>query len=304
MNKTIAIAIHGGAGTLDKAGMTDAMKLAFEAGLRQAITAGHDILKKGGSALDAVEAAVMALEDDTLFNAGRGAVLTSEGRHEMDAAIMDGATLAAGAVAGVYRIKNPVALARKVIDNSKYVFLAGKGAMQFAADQGVATEPDAYFFTEHRLEELKKDQEEEKGLAPKKFGTVGAVAIDAMGNLAAATSTGGLTNKRYGRVGDTPLIGAGTYANNATCAVSCTGEGEQFIQAVMAYDISCLMEYKGLSLQEAASTAMNGKLRKVMGSGGFIAVDKNGHIHMEFNTEGMYRASICGNDEPFIAIFE
>src|SRR5688500_799164 len=279
MNKTIAIAIHGGAGTLDKAGMTPAMKLAFEAGLREAITAGHDILKNGGSALDAVEAAVMALEDDTLFNAGRGAVLTSEGRPEMDAAIMDGASLAAGAVAGVYRIKNPVALARKVIDNSKYVFLAGKGAMQFAADQGVPTEPDAYFFTEHRLEELRKDQEEEKGLSPKKFGTVGAVAIDALGNLAAATSTGGLINKRYGRVGDTPLIGAGTYANNATCAVSCTGEGEQFIQAVMAYDISCLMEYKGLTLQDAGSTAMNGKLKKVQGSGGFIAVDKNGHIH-------------------------
>jgi beta-aspartyl-peptidase (threonine type) len=305
MNKKVAIAIHGGAGTLDKAAMSDVQKRQYEAGLKEALEAGYTVLNDGGPAIHAVESAVIALENNPLFNAGKGSVLNNDGNHEMDAAIMDGLTLSAGAVAAVSGVKNPVTLARLVMEQSKYVLLCGNGAIDFAIMKGLRFEPAEYFTTdERRVEWAKERAKEEDSSVVKKFGTVGAVALDENGNLAAATSTGGLTNKKFGRVGDTPVIGCGTYANNNTCAVSCTGEGEQFIQAVLAFDISCLIEYKGLSLTEACRQAMGGKLQFVKGSGGLIAVDRNGQIEMPFNTEGMYRAAICGNGTRQIKIFE
>jgi beta-aspartyl-peptidase (threonine type) len=304
MNEQFAIAIHGGAGTLNKKGITVSILQEYENALLKALQAGLHVLQNGGRSLDAVETAVKELEDCPLFNAGRGAVFNARGKHTLDAAIMDGSTLAAGAVAGISGFKNPVQVARTVMEKSRYVLLAGEGANDFAREHGLTEGSDDYFFTEFRYNEWKeKKQQQDTGNAPdKKFGTVGAVAIDKAGNMAAATSTGGITNKKYGRVGDSPVIGSGTYANNNTCAISCTGNGEQFIRSVTAYDISCLIEYKGLSLQEACAFAME-RLQKIKGSGGLIALDQHGNIEMPFNTEGMYRACACWNKEIEINIF-
>jgi len=289
------IAVHGGAGTIRKGQLSAKRELGYRAGLETALKTGIALLASGGSALDAVQAAVVVLENDPHFNAGRGAVLTHEGLVELDASIMDGSSLRAGAVAAVRNLRNPVILARAVMDQSPHVLLSGRGAEDFARKLDLPFEPDEYFITElRRLQweharaegrtELDHNSEEEK-----KFGTVGAVAFDVHGNLAAATSTGGMTNKMFGRIGDSPLIGAGTYANNATCAVSCTGHGEFFIRGVVAYDVSCLMEYKGLSLQQACEEVVMNKLLPLGGEGGLIAVDTRGNCSLSFNSEGMYR---------------
>ena len=294
--QTISIAIHGGAGTLVKGLMTPELEAQYQMALRTARDEGYLILANGGSALDAVETAVKLLEDTPLFNAGKGSVFTNQGTHEMDAAIMDGQSLKAGAVSLITGIKNPVKLARDVMEKSYHVFLAGEGAMQFARMNGHEFLDSDYFYDEVRYQQWQgiKDSEgfqlDHSVKKDGKFGTVGAVACDQNGNIAAATSTGGMTNKKFGRVGDSPMIGAGTYANNNTCAVSCTGSGEFFIRGVVAYDVSCLMEYKGLSLQEAANEVIHKRILKINGDGGFIAVDAHGNIAMPFNTEGMYRA--------------
>lgn len=293
MTHNISIAIHGGAGTILRSTMTPALQLQYENGLQDALDAGYSILAAGGSSLDAVAAAVASLEDFPLFNAGKGAVFNSVGKHEMDAAIMNGKTLEAGGVCGVNGIKNPVRLARAVMEHSGHVLLAGIGAEDFARLQGFEFEPDSYFYTEQRYKQWQEALIEGKvqlDHSDKKFGTVGAAALDKDGNLAAATSTGGMTNKKYGRIGDSPIPGAGTYANNNTCAISCTGHGELFIRSVVAYDISCLMEYKGLSLHDACELVVHDKLVKIGGEGGLVAVDKQGNISMPFNSEGMYRA--------------
>jgi beta-aspartyl-peptidase (threonine type) len=270
------------------------------------LNAGYNLLEKGSSALEAVLAATISLEDNVLFNAGKGSVFTSDGRQEMDASIMDGTTLMAGAVAAVRNIRNPVELAYTVMTKSPHVLLIGKGAEEFAGQNGIKTEPDEYFFSQFRQDQLKKMQasgetaldhnvdvddktSSSETTAARKFGTVGAAACDRHGNIAAATSTGGMTNKQWGRVGDSSIIGAGTYANNKTCAISCTGYGEMFIRAVAAYDVSCLMEYRGLSLQEAMNVVVNDKLVKIEGDGGMIGVDAGGNAAMIFNSEGMYR---------------
>ncbi len=293
MTNNFAIAIHGGAGTILRSTMTPELQLQYETGLQTALEAGYKILEDGGSSLDAVEAAVASLEDFPLFNAGKGAVFNNIGGHEMDAAIMYGKGLEAGAVCGVSHVKNPVKLARAIMDHSEHVVLCGAGAEQFAKMQQLAIEDDAYFYIEQRYQQWQQALKEDKvqlDHSDKKFGTVGAVALDKDGNLSAATSTGGMTNKKFGRMGDSPVIGAGTYANNNTCAISCTGHGELFIRSVVAYDISCLMEYKGLSLKEACDLVVHDKLVKIGGEGGLVAMDKHGNIEMPFNSEGMYRA--------------
>jgi len=311
MPKT-ALAIHGGAGTLERSAMTPAKEAEYSEALRNALRAGDEVLRHGGDALTAVELAVRSLEDCPLFNAGRGAVFTHSKSHELDASIMDGKTLSAGAVAGVSGIANPIQLARAVMEKSNHVLLAGKGALDFAASLGFETKPEDYFFSEFRYNQLMQVIHEEGSFLDhsvsgdpneKKFGTVGAVARDMDGNLAAATSTGGMTNKRFGRIGDTPIIGAGTYANNATCAVSCTGHGEFFIRSVVAYDISCLIEYGGLSLEEACIRVVNSKLVERGGEGGLIAVDRFGNISLPFNSTGMYRAWKMGDSNYQTAIF-
>ena len=304
-----SLAIHGGAGTLVKGMMTPDLEVQYRNALKVALDLGAGVLRDGGTAIDAVEMAVVSLEDSPLFNAGKGSVFTSKGLHEMDASIMDGRSLEAGGVSLVTGIKNPVKLAREVMDHSDHVFLAGDGAMEFADMRGVEIRDESYFFDKFRFEQwqeikdsdsfqldhsLKKDS---------KFGTVGAVACDRSGNLAAATSTGGMTNKRFGRIGDSPVIGSGTYANNATCAVSCTGSGEFFIRAVAAYDVSCLMEYKNYSLQQAADEVVHKRLKGINGDGGLIACDSRGNICMPFNTEGMYRAAIDKEGNETIAIY-
>lgn len=296
------IVIHGGAGTILKTDMTPALEQAYSDGLQQALDLGYAVLEQGGTAVNAVKAALVILEDNVLFNAGRGSVFTKKGVQEMDAAIMDGSDLSAGAVAGVRNVRNPIELATEVMRNSNHVFLSGKGANDFAIKQGVKLEPDEYFFSQFRYDQWKAIRDSdtysldhtnhqlEELMRDKKFGTVGAVACDSKGNLAGATSTGGMTNKKYGRIGDSPMIGAGTYANNATCAISCTGHGEMFIRSVAAYDVSCLMEYKGLSLQEAMDTVVNTKLVALRGEGGMIGVDAKGNAAMVLNSAGMYRA--------------
>ncbi len=298
MNKKIAIALHGGAGTILRSSMTADLQKEYEQGLQQALDAGYAIIEKGGSALNAVETAVMVLEDFPLFNAGRGSVFNHEGKIEMDASIMSGSDLKAGAVCGVHTIKNPIRLARCVMERSEHVMLCGEGAEQFARQEGIVFEKEDYFHTALRYKQWQEALKENKiqmDHSDKKFGTVGAVALDASGNLAAATSTGGMTNKKFGRIGDSPVIGAGTYAHNSTCAVSCTGHGELFLRSVVAYDISCLMEYKGLSLQQACNRVVHDKLVRIGGEGGLVAIDSSGTICMPFNSEGMYRA--CRDNE-------
>jgi len=291
--------------------MTPELQQQYEVGLRSALDAGYAILSGGGSALDAVEASVRSLEDFPLFNAARGAVFNHEGGHELDAAIMEGNKLGCGAVAGVSGIRNPVSLARVVMEQSEHVLLAGRSAEAFAHAHGMPPEEAAYFFTEGRYaqwqealqyDRVQLDHSDKPAIAERKFGTVGAVARDSTGNLAAATSTGGMTNKKWGRIGDSPIIGAGTWASNDTCAISCTGHGEFFIKAVVAHDIHCLMLYKGLSLQEACELVVHDKLVKIGGEGGLVAVDAAGNISMPFNSEGMYRAcrSSDGREEVLI----
>ena len=305
-----SLVIHGGAGTILKRNMTNEKELVYREALQAALNAGYAVLEKNGSAIDAVKAATVSLEDCILFNAGRGSVFTHKGTHEMDAALMDGKTLQAGAVAGVKNIRNPILLADCIIKNSEHIFLLGQGAEEFAKLHSVQTEPDEFFFSEFRYEQWQKAKKSDiidldhNISIEKKFGTVGAVACDAAGNIAAATSTGGMTNKKFGRVGDTPIIGSGTYANNKTCAISCTGHGEPFMQAVTAYDVSCLMEYKGFSLQEAMEEVTMKKLVAINGEGGMIGVDATGNTAMVFNCEGMYRGvrSSAGLNE--VAIYK
>lgn len=304
MNK-IALAVHGGAGTILRSQMTPDLEREYRNGLETALKKGYEILNRGGSSLDAVETTVASLEDFPLFNAGRGAVFTHEGKQEMDAAIMDGRHLKAGAVAFVKNIKNPVKLARLVMEKTEHVLLAGEGANQFAEQIGVHTEPDEYFFTEHRWLQLQEAMAEGRiqlDHAPAKpIGTVGAVACDKYGHLAAATSTGGMTNKKFGRVGDTPIIGSGNYADD-TCAVSCTGHGEYFMLGVTAFDVAARMKYKGLSLEDAARETID-HLTKINGEGGLIAVDTQGNVTLPFNSEGMYRGYVSENIEIKTDIF-
>ena len=310
------IAIHGGAGTILRSSLTAEKEKEYTEALRPALYAGYQILEKGGSALDAVETAIKNLEDCPLFNAGRGAVYNNAGKHEMDASIMWGKDISAGAVSLIKNVKNPIALARAVMEKSEHVFLCGEGAETFARNLNLPFEADAYFDTPFRYNQWQEAVKSEgtfldhnivagseENPADKKFGTVGAVALDANGNLAAGTSTGGMTNKRFGRVGDSPIIGAGTYANNKTCAISCTGHGELFIRSVVAYDISCLMEYKNLSLAEACHEVVMKKLVAIKGEGGLIAIDKHGNIELPFNSEGMYRAMKNEHTE-LIAIYK
>lgn len=300
-----AIAIHGGAGTILRTQMTPVLEKEYRGGLESALSTGWQILKNGGSALDAVEAAVCSLEDFPLFNAGRGSVFTHDGEQEMDASIMDGARLKAGCVAFVKNIKNPVHLARLVMERTEHVLLAGDGANQFAEQQDVETPPDEYFFTEHRWLQLQEAIAEGRvqldHAAAKPIGTVGAVACDKNGNLAAATSTGGMTNKKFGRVGDTAIIGAGTYADD-TCAVSCTGHGEYFMLASTAHDVAARMKYKGLSLEDAARETID-HLTAIKGEGGLIAVDREGNVTLPFNSDGMYRGYIDENGDSQIRIY-
>jgi beta-aspartyl-peptidase (threonine type) len=276
--------------------MTSDLEAEYRSGLENALRAGWEILEKGGSSLDAVEAAVVSLEDFPLFNAGRGAVFTHDGRQEMDASIMDGRNLKAGAVAAVKNIKNPIKLARLVMERTEHILLAGEGASDLAASFGIETAPDEYFFTEHRWLQLQEAIAADRIQLDhaKPVGTVGAVACDTNGDLAAATSTGGMTNKKFGRVGDTPLIGSGTYADE-TCAVSCTGHGEYFILGVSAFDVAARMRYKGLSLENAAREAVE-RQTEIGGEGGLIAVDANGTLTLPFNSEGMYRGFIKENE--------
>ncbi|HEV2831412.1 MAG TPA: isoaspartyl peptidase/L-asparaginase, partial [Hanamia sp.] len=297
----ISIAIHGGAGTIIKEDMTPDLEDAYRNALKDALNAGYAVLEIGGSAVNAVKAAVVVMEDNPLFNAGKGAVFTKKGLNELDAAIMDGSTLNAGAIAGVRNIRNPIELAEEVMLHSGHVFLSGKGANDFAIKQGIKLEADEYFFSQYRYDQWRQIRDSDLyqldhkadtlvGLMKdKKFGTVGAVACDEEGNIAAATSTGGMTNKRFGRIGDSPMIGAGTYANNKTCAISCTGHGEIFIKAVAAYDVSCLMEYKNMTLQQACEEVVLKKLVALHGEGGLIGMDAKGNAALVFNSAGMYR---------------
>lgn len=292
-----AIAIHGGAGTIKKENMTPELEKAYQDALSEALTIGENILKEGGTAIDAIEKTIMFLENSPLFNAGKGAVFTNSEQNELDASFMNGADLNAGAIGGVTNVKNPILAARAVMEKSEHVMLSGKGAEQFAEEQGLEIVDPKYFHTEKRWNSLQKIKEKESKLEgmqlqewpDSKFGTVGCAAMDKAGNLAAGTSTGGMTNKRYNRIGDSPIIGAGTYANNATCAVSATGHGEYFIRYTVAHDISALMEYKGMSLKDAGNEVINKKLVDAGGTGGVIAVDKDGNVAMPFNTAGMYR---------------
>ncbi|MBK9154059.1 MAG: isoaspartyl peptidase/L-asparaginase [Chloracidobacterium sp.] len=301
----LALAIHGGAGTIVRSKMTPELEREYRGGLEAGLVAGWDVLTQGGSSLEAVEAAVVSLEDFPLFNAGRGSVFTHEGRQEMDAAIMDGRNLKAGAVAFVRNIRNPIKLARLVMERSEHVLLAGDGANQFADALDVPTEPDEYFFTEHRWLQLQdaiaagRVQLDHAAVRP--VGTVGAVAFDRNGYLAAATSTGGMTNKKFGRVGDTPLVGAGTYADG-TCAVSCTGHGEYFMLGVTAYDVAARMNYRRLRLEDAAEETV-ARLTEIGGDGGLIAVDTDGNVALPFNCEGMYRGWFTEGGQPHIEIY-
>jgi beta-aspartyl-peptidase (threonine type) len=319
-SKKFVLVIHGGAGTILKSQMTPEKEKAYQQGLSDALQKGYDVLSKGGTALDAVEATIKIMEDNPLFNAGKGSVFTNEGKNEMDASIMDGKTLKAGAVAGVTTIKNPITAARAVMDKSGHVMMTGKGAEQFAAQQGCTIVDPSYFFVEDRWKALQRAKADDS-LKPfqrdtsksflkqpenkdYKYGTVGCVALDVYGDLAAGTSTGGMTNKKFGRIGDSPIIGAGTYANNSTCAISCTGYGEYFMRLVLAKSVSDRMELAHQSLTDAANELIMHKLSDLGGDGGLIAVDKDGNITMPFNTEGMYRAYITSDGKKEIKIYK
>ncbi|MEQ6124508.1 isoaspartyl peptidase/L-asparaginase [Pseudotenacibaculum sp. MALMAid0570] len=313
-----AIVIHGGAGTILKKNMTPEKEAAYKAKLEESIKKGYEILQNGGTSMQAVEEAIHIMEDSPLFNAGKGAVFTHDEANEMDASIMDGKTLNAGAIAGVKDVRNPISAAKLVMTNSPHVMLAGAGASQFAKEQGLEIVDPSYFYTKRRFKSLQRIKDKEKteldhdekqsfydeDIKDSKFGTVGCVALDKYGNIVAGTSTGGMTNKRWNRIGDAPIIGAGTYANNATCGVSSTGWGEYFIRAMVAHDISALMDYKGMSLKEAAQEVIQNKLTKLGGTGGIIAVDRNGNMVFEFNTAGMYRASMNSKGDMEIKIYK
>jgi beta-aspartyl-peptidase (threonine type) len=308
-----SISIHGGAGTILRSEITAEQERAYKEGLQSALDAGYAILERGGSAMEAVVVATVSLEDNPLFNAGRGSVFTHEGGHEMDASLMNGADLAAGAVAGVTGVRNPILLAREVMLQTPHVLLAGEGAMSFARACGVPMATPDYFDTEFRRQQWLAVKD--SGISvldhstsaqlqgANKMGTVGAVARDQQGQLAAATSTGGMTNKQFGRVGDSPVIGAGTWADNNTCAISCTGHGELFLKAVAAYDVHARMNYKGLSLDEAMRETVMGKLVEIGGEGGMIGVDAQGRISMQFNSEGMYRGFRCSDGSGGVFIY-
>ncbi|MBK9730509.1 MAG: isoaspartyl peptidase/L-asparaginase [Chitinophagaceae bacterium] len=318
----IAIAIHGGASNIKKLNLSAIQEKAYRDTLALALNAGYAVLQQGGSSVDAVVAAINVMENSVLFNAGKGSVITHDGTIEMDAAIMNGNTLKAGALAGVKTIKNPITAARSIMDSCKFIFLSGKGAENFAKEQGIEIVDTSYFFTQYRMDQLQRavkgdttplDHSDTTGMmhpadgnekSTEKFGTVGCVAIDYFGNLAAGTSTGGIVNKEYNRIGDSPMIGSGTYANNKTCAVSCTGRGEDFIRHVVAYDISALMQYRIINLHDAANFVIKDKLTKAGGRGGCIAMDKNGHIEMPFNTEGMFRGYINTRGVMKVSIYE
>ncbi len=307
MNR-IALAVHGGAGIIDRAQMTASREKAYSEALENALMRGHAVLATGGSALDAVEMAVRMLEDSPLFNAGKGSVFNADGQHEMDASLMCGRTLRAGAVASVQNVRNPITLAKRVMDKCGHVLISGPGAFEFAHKQKIELEDDQYFFDEFRYEQWRKTRGSD-GYAldhggDHKYGTVGAVARDARGDLAAATSTGGMTNKKWQRIGDSPIIGAGTYANNLSCAISCTGHGESFIKAVAAHDVHALMSYKGLSLSEAMRVVVHEKLPPLDGDGGIIGVDKDGGIVLDFNCSGMYRGWVGEDGSCRTAIFK
>lgn len=306
-----AFAIHGGAGTISRKTMNRWKEKAYREVLHKAILVGSTVLDKGGRAIDAVVEAVKELEDSALFNAGKGAVFSYKGENELDASLMDGKTLQGGAVAAVTLIKNPILLAREVMLNSRHVLLSGEDAKEFAMDKGIVFKPAEYFFDEYRFKQWQRAKEKnmitldhDSGEKEEKYGTVGAVALDRRGNLAAATSTGGMVNKRYGRIGDSPLLGAGTYANNESCAVSCTGQGEYFIRLSVAHEVSSLLRYKNLSLEDAAKLVINDQLKKIGGKGGLIAIDKDGNITMKFNTKGMYRASKKEGEKVYIGIYK
>ncbi len=313
MSGKFGIVIHGGAGTILKEKMTPEREVQYREKLTESLRTGYAIVESGGSAVDAVQAAVIVMEDSPLFNAGKGAVFTNEGKNEQDACIMDGRTLNSGAVAGVRRIKNPILLARAVMDKSEHILLAADGAEAFAKLHGVEFADEDYFYTEERWKQLQAAKYKEKMTqtdysqldhSDDKHGTVGAVAPDKHGNLAAATSSGGMTNKKFGRLGDSPIVGAGNYANNRTCAVSGTGHGEYFITGVVSYDVSALMEYKGLSLEAAADLVINEKLTALGGTGGLIAIDREGNFAMPFNTPGMYRGHLLEGQAPVVMIFQ
>lgn len=293
-----AIALHGGAGAMTPENYTPEQIAEYEQELHAALSIGTEILKSGGTSMDAVEQVVRYLEDCPLFNAGKGAVFTNDGKNELDAAIMCGKTLNAGAVAGVGDIKNPVTAARTIMEKSPHVLMIGKGASLFASLQGIEIVDSSYFYTEERYKALQRIVDGEK-----KRGTVGCVALDLHGNLAAATSTGGMTNKRYGRVGDVPIIGAGTYANNNTCAISATGHGESIIRYTAAHDISALMEYKGYTLEQATFEVVQRKMKDAKGEIGVVAVDKRGNVQFSFNSLGMFRACASENGDTQVAIF-
>lgn len=307
---TYAMVIHGGAGTILRKNMTAEKEEAYKAALNEALDIGEGILKSGGSSMDAVVETIKSMENSPLFNAGKGAVFTHEGKNELDASIMRGSDLEAGAVGGVTNIKNPIMAAKGVLEESEHVFMVGEGAESFASSLGIETVPGDYFHTENRWKSLQRILEKEKDmggefseLSESKFGTVGAVALDKNGNIVAGTSTGGMTNKRFNRIGDSPVIGAGTYANNKTCGVSCTGHGEFFIRYAVAHDVSAMMDYKGIPLATAADEIVNNKLVEAGGSGGLIALDNKGNIAMPFNTAGMYRGYITDKDR-YIAIYK
>ena len=311
---TFGIVIHGGAGTILKENMTPEMEHAYENKLAEAISVGHKILKEGGSSQEAVEKTIHVMENSPLFNSGKGAVLTAEESIALDASFMDGNTLDAGAVAGVKHIKNPISAAIRVMKNSPHVMLAGEGADYFAANQGLDTVPESYFITENRLSDLRRVKKresdkkvsinliEEQYFKNQRIGTVGCVALDLQGNLSSGTSTGGMTNKKWGRIGDAPIIGAGTYANNASCGVSATGWGEFFIRSVVAHDIAALVEYSGLTINEASKRVMK-KVKDLGGDGGVVVLDTKGNVAMEFNTPGMYRAHMDSDGNLEVKIY-
>ena len=298
----VAIVIHGGAGAIKKENMPDSLEQVYMSFLDSTVSFGHNLLSEGVSGEDVVIRVIERMENSPLFNAGKGAVFTNEGKNELDASIMHGGTLNAGAVAGVKTIKNPIKLAREVMNNSEHVFLTGAGAESFAATKEIEIVPNEYFFVQSRYDVLKRVQQKEQD-KDAKFGTVGCVVLDSNGDIIAGTSTGGMTNKKWGRVGDSPIIGAGTYANNKTCGVSSTGWGEFFIRNIVAYDVSALMDYADFSLQDAAEKVIHEKLENLGGDGGIIALDANGNISLVFNTAGMYRAGIDGDLKKVVAIY-